>query len=107
MLPATDDDEEEEDEEEGVEVETVEVEAEEEEEEEEDEEEEEMEVEEDFLCAGATFFCAITNKWWKVTKVNKRWPKIEVWPSLSRLDLPNSHACTRPRRTPMGTTTPG
>ena len=89
MLPATDDDEEEEDEEE----EEMEV--------------EEMEVEEDFLCAGATFFCAITNKWWKVTKVNKRWPKIEVWPSLSRLDLPNSHACTRPRRTPMGTTTPG
>ena len=102
---ASDDDEEEEDEDEEVEVETVE--AEEEDEEEEEMEVEEMEVEEDFLCAGATFFCAITNKWWKVTKVNKKWPKIEVWPSLSRLDLPNSHACTRPRRTPMGTTTPG
>ena len=51
---------------------------------EEEEEEEAEEEEADPLRVGATFYCATTSKWWTVKKVNKLWPRIEVWPSLSR-----------------------
>ena len=79
---------------------------EEEEEEEEEEVEEEVEEEEPLpIRVGDRFYYTLDARWWSVVKVNKKWPKIQVWPSLSRIDVPvpslstHSHSCLCPPRT--------
>ena len=64
------------------------------------------------IKVGDKFYCTLSKRWWSVKRANKKWPKIEVWLSLSRIDVPappprstHSHSCLCPPRTSMVTIT--